>query len=111
MDTLYTVPSLTIVSHCLPTAHHLLATHLAPPPAPPLALYLLYAKLEEEHGLARHAMAVYDRATRAVPPGEQLDMFCVYLKQAADVFGITYTREIYEKAIEQLPDEGARWGT
>ena len=99
------------MSHCLPTAHHLLATHLAPPPAPPLALYLLYAKLEEEHGLARHAMAVYDRATRAVPPGEQLDMFCVYLKQAADVFGITYTREIYEKAIEQLPDEGARWGT
>jgi len=25
-------------------------------------IYLLYAKLEEEHGLARHAMAVYDRA-------------------------------------------------
>ena len=24
------------------------------------ALYLLYAKLEEDHGLARHAMAVYD---------------------------------------------------
>ena len=58
--------------------------------------------------MARHAMGVYDRATRAVPPEEQLDMFCVYLKQAAEVFGITYTREIYEKAIEQLPDEGAR---
>ena len=29
-------------------------------------LYLLYAKLEEEHGLSRHAMAVYDRATKAV---------------------------------------------
>ena len=24
--------------------------------------YLLYAKLEEEHGMARHAMAVYDRS-------------------------------------------------
>lgn len=24
-------------------------------------LYLLYAKLEEEHGMARHAMAVYER--------------------------------------------------
>ena len=53
-------------------------------------------------------MAVYDRATKAVPPEEQLDMFCVYLKRASDIFGITYTREIYEKAIEQLPDEGAR---
>ena len=29
-------------------------------------LFLKYAKLEEEHGLVRHAMGVYDRATRAV---------------------------------------------
>ena len=35
------------------------------------AIFLLYAKLEEEHGLARHAMSVYDRATKAVPPEEQ----------------------------------------
>ena len=35
------------------------------------AIFLLYAKLEEEHGLARHAMAVYDRATQAVLPEEQ----------------------------------------
>ena len=35
------------------------------------ALYLLYAKLEEEHGLARHAMSVYERATSAVLPEEQ----------------------------------------
>ena len=35
------------------------------------AIYLLYAKLEEDHGLARHAMNVYDRATMAVPPEEQ----------------------------------------
>lgn len=38
------------------------------------AVYLLYAKLEEEHGLARHAMAVYDRATRAVLPEEQYEV-------------------------------------
>ena len=54
-------------------------------------------------------MAVYDRATKAVLPEEKLDMFCVYLKEASTMFGITYTREIYEKAIEQLPDEGARY--
>ena len=41
-----------------------------------LALYLLYAKLEEEHGLSRHAMAIYDRATKAVPAEEQLEV-CV----------------------------------
>ena len=29
-------------------------------------IFLLYAKLEEEHGMARHAMAVYDRAVQKV---------------------------------------------
>ncbi|KAH7983955.1 hypothetical protein HPB52_015750 [Rhipicephalus sanguineus] len=37
------------------------------------ALYLLYAKLEEEHGLARHAMAIYDRGCKAVLPEEQFE--------------------------------------
>lgn len=38
------------------------------------ALYLLYAKLEEDYGLARHAMAVYDRATKSVTPEEQCEV-------------------------------------
>ena len=38
------------------------------------AIYLLYAKLEEEFGLARHAMAVYDRSTEAVLPEEQMEV-------------------------------------
>lgn len=78
------------------------------PPKFAKSLYLLYAKLEEDYGLARHAMAVYDRATKAVSREEQFDMFCVYLSRASEMFGITHTREIYEKGIEQLPDEGAR---
>lgn len=43
-------------------------------PPPLSALYLLYAKLEEEHGLARHAMTIYDRATKAVTPEEQFEV-------------------------------------
>ncbi len=38
------------------------------------ALYLLYAQLEEDHGLARHAMAMYDRGTKAVTPDEQFEV-------------------------------------
>ena len=38
------------------------------------AFYLLYAKREEDHGLARHAMSVYDRATIAVLPEEQYEV-------------------------------------
>ncbi|CAH0387979.1 unnamed protein product [Bemisia tabaci] len=71
-------------------------------------LYLLYAKLEEEHGLARHAMAVYDRAVTAVLPEEQFELFNIYLKKAAEIYGVPKTRQIYEKAIEVLTDENAR---
>eukprot|EP00918_Siedleckia_nematoides_P090048 GHVU01197927.1.p1 GENE.GHVU01197927.1~~GHVU01197927.1.p1 ORF type:complete len:741 (+),score=135.56 GHVU01197927.1:233-2455(+) len=70
--------------------------------------YLLYAKLEEEHGLARHAMAVYDRATQAVLPEEQYEMYNIYIKRAADLYGVTHTRPIYEKSIETLKDDQAR---
>ncbi|EDV28130.1 uncharacterized protein TRIADDRAFT_21689, partial [Trichoplax adhaerens] len=71
-------------------------------------LYLLYAKLEEEYGLARHAMAVYERAASAVLPNEKFEMFNIYISRAADVFGLPYTRQIYERAIESLPDDSTR---
>lgn len=63
-------------------------------------IYLLYAKLEEEHGMARHAMAVYERATSAVLPEEMFDVFNIYIKRAAEIYGVPKTRQIYEKAIE-----------
>ncbi|KAA0705370.1 Pre-mRNA-splicing factor SYF1 [Triplophysa tibetana] len=71
-------------------------------------IYLLYAKLEEEYGLARHAMAVYERATSAVDSDERHQMFNIYIKRAAEIYGVTHTRAIYQKAIEVLPDEHAR---
>ncbi|XP_063787705.1 pre-mRNA-splicing factor SYF1 isoform X1 [Pseudophryne corroboree] len=71
-------------------------------------IFLLYAKLEEEHGLARHAMALYERATQAVEPGEQYEMFNIYIKRAAEIYGVTHTRSIYERAIELLSDEQSR---
>ena len=42
--------------------------------SPHLDLYLLYAKLEEDYGLTRRAMSVYERATEAVLPEEQYDV-------------------------------------
>lgn len=72
------------------------------------SLYLLYAKLEEDHGLARHAMAIYDRGCKGVLPEQQFEMFNVYIHKAAEIYGLTYTREIYERAIEVLSDNQAR---
>jgi pre-mRNA-splicing factor SYF1 len=34
----------------------------------------MYGKLEEEHGLARHAMRIYDRATSAVDDKDRLEV-------------------------------------
>ena len=72
------------------------------------SIFLLYAKLEEEHGLGRHAMAVYDRAIEAVEPVERFGLFNIYLKKAADIYGVTRTRQIYEKAIEVLSDSESK---
>ena len=69
--------------------------------------YLLYAKCEEEYGLAKHAMTIYDRAVQSVLPEEQFDMFNIFIRKAAEMFGVTHTRQIYEKAIEVLPDSQA----
>lgn len=67
-------------------------------------LYILYAKYEEEHGLARRAMGVYDRAVDALDLSERLEMYNIYVTKATQLFGLTKTREIYQKAIMNLPE-------
>lgn len=44
------------------------------PPKFAKPLYLLYGHMEEEHGLAKRAMAVYDRATRAVELKDRMEV-------------------------------------
>ena len=65
-------------------------------------LYLLYAKLEEDYGLARNAMKIYDRATKAVDDQNRYKMYMLYIQKAIETFGITSVREIYESAIASL---------
>jgi len=72
------------------------------------AFYLDYAKLEEEHGLSRHAMAVYNRACEAVPPEEQKDMYLLYAKKAEQYYGAPASRPVLQKAVEKLDDAGAK---
>ena len=67
----------------------------------------MYAHLEEEHGLAKRAMAIYDRATRVVSDTDKFEMFAIYIAQAASSYGLPATRPIYERALETLPDKPA----
>lgn len=78
------------------------------PPKFAKVLYLMYGNLEEERGLARHAMRIYERATRAVSDEDRLDMFNFYITKSASNFGLPSTRSIYERAIAALPDNEAR---
>jgi len=68
-------------------------------------LFLLYAKAEEDHGLTKAAMAVYDRAAKAVKPGQRVHIYRLWIKRAAEHFGVTATREIYEQAVASLPEK------
>jgi len=78
------------------------------PPKFAKILYLMYGNLEEERGLARHAMRIYERATRAVSDEDRAEMFNFYITKSASNFGLPSTRNIYERAIETLPDAEAR---
>ena len=78
------------------------------PPEFAKSIYLMYGNLEEERGLARSAMRVYERATRAVSDEERASMFDFYITKSATNFGLTSTRPIYERAIAALPDTAAK---
>lgn len=78
------------------------------PPKFAKVLYLMYGNLEEERGLARHAMRIYERATRAVSDEDKFEMFTFYITKSATNFGLTSTRPIYERAIAALPDKEAK---
>ena len=70
-------------------------------------LYLKYAQAEEEHGAPRRAVAVYDRATQAVPSSRRLDMYRLYVKKIAQHLDTASTRPAYERGIKELEDEDA----
>ena len=89
----------------------------------------MYAKMEEDHGQTRQAMQIYERAVDKVLPEDKYEvsglvmlrlppitslrplnsrqMFNMYIRRAAELIGLTRTRPIYEKALEELGNEQA----
>ncbi|KIJ44205.1 hypothetical protein M422DRAFT_47321 [Sphaerobolus stellatus SS14] len=74
------------------------------PPKMSKPLYLMYAELEEEYGLAKRAMNIYERATQSVADEDKFEMFNIYIAKATANFGLPATRPIYERAIDALPN-------
>ncbi|KAM3194036.1 hypothetical protein ACQJBY_070597 [Aegilops geniculata] len=80
------------------------------PPERKKAVYLRHARFEEDFGLASRAMKVYEEAASAVPAGDRLGVYEVYVARATELYGLLKAREVYRQAIVGggLPDEGAR---
>ncbi|KAH7877925.1 protein prenylyltransferase [Lentinula edodes] len=74
------------------------------PPKSCKPIFLMYAKLEEDYGLAKRAMSIYDRATQVVADEDRFEMFTIYIAKATANYGLPATRPIYERALEVLPD-------
>jgi len=73
-----------------------------------IIFYLMYANYEEQYGLARHSMVVYDRATKNVDINDRYKLYLLYINRASEYFGVNQTREIFTQAIDNLPDQAAR---
>ncbi|KAJ2801263.1 pre-mRNA-splicing factor syf1, partial [Coemansia guatemalensis] len=59
------------------------------PPEYAKPLFVAFGRLEEEHGLARRALRVYERATHAVPSGnDRLEMFRYYAAKTKELLGL-----------------------
>ncbi|KAJ7168173.1 hypothetical protein C8R43DRAFT_1094750 [Mycena crocata] len=74
------------------------------PPKSSKPLFLMYAKLEEDFGLAKRSMSIFDRATQLVSDEDKFEMFTIYIAKATANYGLPATRPIYERALEVLPD-------
>jgi len=67
-------------------------------------VYSMYAKLEEEYGLARHSLDVYERLTKVCGKDWGYKIYCVLISKTQEFFGVNKSREIYERAVENLPE-------
>ncbi|PFH50049.1 hypothetical protein AMATHDRAFT_75812 [Amanita thiersii Skay4041] len=74
------------------------------PPKSCKPIFLMYTRLEEEHGLVKRAMSIYERATQAIADEDKFEMFTIYIAKATENYGLPATRPIYERALEVLPD-------
>ncbi len=80
------------------------ASVLEAPPTAAKALYLLYASLEEKHGLLRRALKVYQRAAAAVAPNDKYEVYLQYIARTTEALGLLATRPVFEEAVSQLPE-------
>lgn len=67
-------------------------------------LYVMYAEMEERFSLGRHALAILDRAVRAVREEDRAELYRLYIVKTATLSGVSRTRAIYVEALQTMRD-------
>lgn len=67
-----------------------------------LTYYFLYSEFEEKFGLFNHAIEILDRMSDEVPEKDKQKAYEIFATKVANLMGITRTRPIYEKALENF---------
>lgn len=71
-------------------------------------IYLLYAKLEEEHGLLSRAQSIYSRAANKIESRQKSSLYKIYVRSMMKMVDMGKIRTIYEEAISNLDNKNAR---
>jgi pre-mRNA-splicing factor SYF1 len=77
------------------------------PPEFSSEFFVMYGMFEEQYGLSKRALGVYERMCITVPPEEKFTAYQLYITKSIKYMGITSTRPIYERAISALEDKFA----
>ena len=70
-------------------------------------IFIAYGKFEEQFGLTKRALGVYERMCTIVPSDEKYNAYQLYIAKTVCYIGVTATRPIYERAIAALQDTPA----
>ncbi|ODQ63751.1 hypothetical protein NADFUDRAFT_53404 [Nadsonia fulvescens var. elongata DSM 6958] len=62
-------------------------------------IYLMYGQLEEDRGLIKNAMKIYDQAIHNIAETDRFEVINYYISRCAENFGLQATRQIFESII------------
>ena len=77
------------------------------PPDDSAEFFLMYGKFEEDFGLTKRALNVYQQMCDKVPSSEKYTAYQLFITKTQQYLGVTATRDVYQTAIEALEDAPA----
>jgi len=77
------------------------------PPDQASDFFLSYGSFEEQYGLTKRALAVYEKMCTTLPAEEKFSAYQLFIAKTVKYLGVTATRPLYERAVAALEDEPA----